>query len=257
MDIVSYLLGKKASGGGGGSKGLNWEQIGYTQEPQIVQKGFNHAKNIYDNWDYTETNMANKFQRDNDLIYFPNISPISNITSTTYMFGYCMFLEEIDKLEITVAQSIISSFDATYMFINNSQLKRIGNLTMIMDNGTGINLDYAFQNCTNLKDASNINISRVRSMVSMFQGCSSLEDVPVFTYNGISSGMQNAFKNCTKLTDESLDNILQMCINSRGISSSNKTLSYLGFKTSDYPVSRLETLPHYSDFINAGWSVGY
>ena len=47
MDLTSYLLGKKSSGGGG----LDWTAIGYTQSPKSISDGYTYAKQIYDNWD--------------------------------------------------------------------------------------------------------------------------------------------------------------------------------------------------------------
>ena len=66
-----------------------------------------------------------------------------------------------------------------------------------------------------------------------------------------------ASKNCPNLTDTSLDNLLQMCINSNVTSSTRKNLNDVGLTATDYPVSRIQALPHYQDFINAGWTIGY
>lgn len=49
MDITSYLLGKQAGGGGGGSD-LDWTAIGYDSTPQAIVDGYNYAKQIKDNW---------------------------------------------------------------------------------------------------------------------------------------------------------------------------------------------------------------
>ena len=56
------------------------------------------------------------------------------------------------------------------------------------------------------------------------------------------------------LTNESLDNILQFCITSK---IENGTLQYLGFDSNVYPINRIEALPHYQDFLDAGWTIGY
>lgn len=59
-----------------------------------------------------------------------------------------------------------------------------------------------------------------------------------------------------KLTDASLDNILQMCINATSYTET-KTLAELGLSNYRASVSRVEALPHYQDFLNAGWTIGY
>ena len=64
------------------------------------------------------------------------------------------------------------------------------------------------------------------------------------------------FYSCPKLTDKSIDNILKMCINAISYSGV-KTLQILGFSSNDYPASRIQELPSYQDFIDAGWTIGY
>lgn len=81
----------------------------------------------------------------------------------------------------------------------------------------------------------------------------SLEEIPQLnTSNTI--GMSNMFYSCNKLTDTSIDNILQFCITSKR---ENGTLKYLGFDSVVYPINRIEALPHYQDFLDAGWTIGY
>lgn len=122
-----------------------------------------------------------------------------------------------------------------------------------------------FQGCTSLTGVLNIIMtsSNVYNASYMFEGCTELEDVPILDISNL--GTQNygtdrlymMFNNCPSLTDESLDNILQMCINSGMNPQYNPTLSTLGFNSTNYPVSRMEALPHYADFITAGWTLGY
>jgi len=69
--------------------------------------------------------------------------------------------------------------------------------------------------------------------------------------------MRYMFTLCSNLTDESLDNILQMCINTTSVYTRPKTLTELGFNVGYYSASRIQSLPHYNDFINAGWTIGY
>jgi hypothetical protein len=96
-------------------------------------------------------------------------------------------------------------------------------------------------------------------MQKMFQNCYNLASVPLLDTSAItgSSSFASMFTNCYNLTDTSLDNILQMCINATGYTG-NKTLSALGFTNSTiYSESRIQALPHYQAFVNAGWTIGY
>ena len=87
----------------------------------------------------------------------------------------------------------------------------------------------------------------------MFDGCTSLKEVPQFDTSNVTD-MTSMFHSCNKLTDTSIDNILQFCITSK---IENGTLQYLGFNSKVYPINRIEALPHYQDFLDAGWTIGY
>ena len=110
-----------------------------------------------------------------------------------------------------------------------------------------------FDNCTSLKEIPQLNTSNVTNMSYMFQYCELLENVPQFDTSNVIA-MKNMFQYCNKLTDTSIDNILQFCITSK---IKNGTLKYLGFNSNVYPINRIEALPHYQDFLDAGWTIGY
>lgn len=177
-------------------------------------------------------------------------TPLLDFTNATYLqntFTNCLLLEEIN---------IVSN--STY---------RVGNMY------------NAFSYCQSLKELPFLNTTNVTSMSNAFAGCSKIESVPEY-YTPIVSNFQNAFASCTQLknvpvlitssvtnmgnmfqycpnlTDESLDNILKMCINATRYSG-NKILKNLGITSTDYPSSRIQALPSYQDFVNAGWSIGY
>ena len=105
---------------------------------------------------------------------------------------------------------------------------------------------------SNIKEVPLIDISALTSITSFFQDFKSLETVPVLDTSHITN-MSNMFTRCWALSDESLDNILQMCINATSYTST-KTLYAIGIKSTNYPAERIQALPHYQDFINAGWS---
>ena len=67
--------------------------------------------------------------------------------------------------------------------------------------------------------------------------------------------VRDMFKDCTLLSDASLDSILVMC------STFKKSVSYKALKrlgiTDENLTSRVPNLPHYQDFLDAGWTISY
>lgn len=218
MDITSYLLGKQAGGSGGG---LDWSAIGYSGEPQSIENDYNYAKNIYDNWDATQTSYRSKYYNNGQLVFFPAVNTSAG-TDFYYMFANCTYLQ-------------------TMPLINTS-------------NGT--NFMSMFQSCKRLTEVPQLDVSNGGNLSSMFYNCTNLKKIPVYNPTK-ATNMGSMFSGCISLTDESLDNILQTCINTNPKYPNTKSLYGLGFSSSNYPASRIEALPHYQDFIDAGWTIGY
>lgn len=221
MDITSYLLGKNSSGGGGGGSDLDWSAIGFNGTPQAIVDGYNHAVEIMNNWDSTRTSFSTDFQSDRNLVIFPLLDT-SNLT--------------------TMASAFDGNYTLTAIALLNTE-----NVTTMKE---------CFSGCTGLTSVPKFNTKKVTTMQKMFQNCYSLASVPLFDTSGLTgNSLFYTFSNCYNLTDASLDNILQMCINATGYTGT-KSLSALGItNTSIYSATRIQALPHYQDFINAGWTI--
>ena len=142
-----------------------------------------------------------------------------------------------------------SRTDFKYFFAQFRQIKK----APIMDTSNITDMGYMFQGCTSLENAPLYNTSKVTTMQGMFQNCPSLKDIPLYNTSKVTT-MQNMFSGTTYvLTDESLDNILQMCI-SAILYTATKTLYYIGFRN-QISATRFQGLPHYQDFLNAGWTI--
>lgn len=241
MDIFSYLLGKQQGGSSGGGD-IDWSAIGFDGMPQAIQDGYDYAIEIMENWD-PEATLDSKFSRDYNLMFMPLVD-ITKQSVLSDMFEYCSNLMEIAELDYSQANYLDYIFDGC------------SKLTIISNFNTRGRLQYAFQDCKKLETISgNINTNNLQWA---FSGCSNLKNIPViYTRNLDSNSFRNTFSNCTSLTDTSLDNILQTCINATSYTGT-KTLAQLGItNTTIYPTSRIEALPHYQDFLDAGWTIGY
>lgn len=252
----------------GGGSSRDWTQIGYSSEPQIISDDFAYSKQIYDNWDSSVTNLISKYLDNKFLTYMPLVNT-SNATSMNSMFKECESLKVVPLLITT------SVTDMNSIFYNCRSLSEVPQL----DTQNVTSMASMFYGCERLTSVPFLNSQNVTSMNGMFTGCYNIETVPQFNTSKVTS-MKNMFYNCTnikniplfdtslvkdmtgyvsstsKLTDTSLDNILQMCINATGYTQT-KALNKIGFASNKYPASRIQALPHYQDFIDAGWTIGY
>ena len=217
MDVVSYLLGKNSSGGG--SSDLNWNQLGYSETPAPITNGFNYARDIYNNWDNTKTSLKNEYFNNKEIVFMPLVDT-SNITDMESAFQGCSRLLYFPSLNTS---------NVTTMF-------------------------KTFSNCSGLISIPLFDTSVVTDTGQMFYNCQALKDVPLFNFESVTYN-NNMFQGCYNLSDESLDNILQICIGMTLMST--KTLKNMGFISNYYKATRIQALPHYQDFIDAGWTIGY
>ena len=193
MDITSYLLGKKSSGGGSG--GLDWSAIGYSEQPSYIDYNYNYALTIKNNW-VVDITYYQKFVNDQKLVVMPLVDT-SQAQRTNQMFSACYALQEVP----------------------------------LLDTSNNLNFEKMFQDCYSLKTVPQLNTSKATNMWRMFNGC----------FN---------------LTNETLENILKMCIGATSYNGT-KTLAQIGLTQQYYPASRIQALPSYQDFIDAGWTIGY
>jgi hypothetical protein len=114
----------------------------------------------------------------------------------------------------------------------------------------------AFQNCTSLESAPYLNNIRTGgNFAQMFWNCSSLRILPPYNL-GSPSNLTNMFQGTGSNLDEaSRINILSML--AACTYSGTKTLAHLGFTASMYSAASWQALPHYNEFVSAGWSIGY
>lgn len=243
MDIFSYLLGKKSSGGGSGGATTDWSQIGYTNEPTSMQISIDYAKTIANNWDSSTTTMYNLYSNNKELFFFP-IVDTSNVSNMQGAFLSSNLLE-VPMIDTSNTTTMQNSFQNT--LIREFPLLNTSNV---------VNMTNVCRDCKILKTIKNIDTSQVKNFDTAFNGCSLLENVPILdTKNVLNNGLWAMFSNCTQLTNDSLNNIMKMCINAKNGNYSTKTLSHLGISSDQATIC--QTLSNYDDFIAAGWTTGY
>ena len=196
----------------------DWSEIGYEETPQNIIDGFNYAKEIKDNWDSSQTNLAQKFYNYLDLIYAPLVNT-SNATDMSGMFYGCSNLSYIP----------------------------------ILNTSNVANMSTMFYQCIALKSIPLLDTSNVTNMFAMFQGCKLLENIPVFDLSKCNN-MWVMFQNCTKISNDSLNNIMQMCLGATSYTGT-KTLKEIGLTSAQ--ATTCQSLSNYQAFLAAGWTTGY
>jgi hypothetical protein len=176
--------------------------------------------------------------------------PDTPITITSTSLNYMFYNYPGSSIPSLVFTSTVTS--ATSMFNNCKNITT----APLFDTSSVTNTFQMFMGCSNLTTVPAYNLSSVTNLSMMFMQCKKLENVPLFNILS-ATDLSNMFGNGgTLLTDTSLDNILQMCISATSYTGT-KTLTTLGIFAQNYPASRIQALPHYQDFIDAGWTTGF
>lgn len=167
--------------------------------------------------------------------------------SMQYAFADCNRLERIeDGLETSDVTSFSEAFRACSSLLYLYEL----------DLSSCTTCYRAFYNCTSLYSAPYLNNIRTGgNFQQMFWNCSSLRILPPYNL-GSPSNLTNMFQDTgSNLEEASRINILVML--AACTYSGTKTLAHLGFTASMYSAASWQALPHYNDFVSAGWSIGY
>ena len=291
----TYKIGEMAAAISGISTGLDWSELNYDTSgpehgtPKELIDAFNYAKSLINTYEVTSTyvsddklffwpnidisgryNYQNMFDKSN-LFHCPSLTLGTNDTTagnitTNYMFRQTW----IEEIEMATIENNTYKIYLTNTFYDCKHLKKVkfNCLTECSDgvfNGcislTDINFKtgalagsyrYLYRGCTSLITLPNLVTSSTATLATeMCKGCTLLENVPIYDFSTITN-MQNAFQNCPALSDQSLDNILVMSINAAAFTGT-KSLAYWGI--SNTYDSRIVDLPHYNDFIAAGWTI--
>jgi hypothetical protein len=159
---------------------------------------------------------------------------------------------------LTTAKNIkIKGESARTLFAGCSSLVNVSQI----DTKDVTDFHSMFRSCSSLVTAPLFDTSKGTLFESFFDRCSLLENIPLYDMSSLVSGGINRtrymFRNCTNLSNESLNNLLLMCINAKSWTGTKTLLVFSGLPTDSYPVSRMEALPNYQDFLDAGWTLGW
>ena len=173
------------------------------------------------------------------------------IAPTALKFVYSTSTIVPDILSQFIDASNIEIFET--MFYQNTSITELD--LSSWSNSKGVSAKQMFYQCSQLETlnmSSNLTSTKT-SFQQAFYDCTKLENISYFSLAS-ATNFSNMFGGCGQLTNQSLDNILKMCISATNYTGT-KTLYACGIRS--YAASRIQALPHYQDFIDAGWTIGY
>ena len=194
----------------------------------------------------------NCFEYCTNLITGPSWNT-ENATSVYYMFSGCNNMTSVPTYNLSKATDLRGMFDSC------RKLTTIPLSQFTYYSGTDtINMTAMFNACLLLTDVTGLVTTKASTLRNTFSNCSALTTIPVLDFSSITdtNGLQNTFNYCNNISTTSLDNILQSCITATNYPGT-KTLAYMGLQSSYYHASTIQALPHYQDFLNAGWTIGW
>lgn len=260
MEIKSYLLGKQA--GGGSTPALQNKSVTITENGTTnvtadtgydglgeVEVTTNVGGGGVEDYISSTGNVSSEGGTLASHLYLKIPAITFTGTSLQYAFNYCANVTEIG--DITLTSNITScnsmfNYCASLLAVPNMALDKLSSIT---------NCASMFAACASLKTLPLFDTSHATSLWRFANSSTNLENVPAYDLSS-ATNFNGMYSGCGKLTDTSLDNILQSCISATSFTGS-KTLGYIGIGSWAYPASRIQALPHYQDFINAGWTIGY
>lgn len=170
---------------------------------------------------------------------------LPNITSLGYTFSGCSNMESVKLITTSTLTNLSNTF------YNCSKLSEIN----LFNTENVTTMEQCFRGCESLVTIPQYNTKKVSSFKRFAYVCSNLENFPQLDFSS-ATDLSEMFADCGKLTDTSLNNILLSCISATSYTGT-KTLTQLGIYSYRYPASRIQALPNYQDFLNAGWTIGY
>lgn len=193
--------------------------------------------------------------------------------------------ENVSSIVIVNCGSLQSCFRGSTLI--KCEDSNIGpNIQAFCRNNNPINCSFAFMNAISEGCVIGPQIEKVGNGISLFNGLTfnngnakiNVQDIDFSTATRLDNAFansnvvtiehidqadfstctifENMFQNTSTLDNNTVNGILK-ALTTASSYTGIKTLAYLGFTAADYPAATIQSLSNYSDFITAGWIIGY
>jgi Mycoplasma protein of unknown function, DUF285. len=194
---------------GGGGEDLDWSLIGYSARPSSIDDAYAYSRQIYVDWDNTETDMSERYYQNKQIKYFPLVDT-SNVTNMRSMFmdSALEYIPLLDTSNVTDMSNMLYGTKLTTIPQFNTSACTNMRYTFVDTNITSIPLldtrnVETFQGTferTKITTIPQLNTSAATNMSEMFWDCTNLTSIPLLDTSN-AENMNYMFVNCTSLTD--------------------------------------------------------
>lgn len=167
--------------------------MGYDGSEEPINSYLNYSKDIFKNWDDSQSGLMNRFRNDKDLIFMPKVDT-SNADNMIAMFSGCVNLIQVPLLDT----SNVVHFDE--MFYNCSSL------TVVPQFNTSslYSANLMLAGCSKLISVPLLDFTKAEQLRSMLLACSELVELGGFTNLSVNLDLSSS----RKLTADSIMNVI-------------------------------------------------
>ena len=290
MDITSYILGKKAGSGDTPTRTINITENGITNVSSYATADVNVRPDLESKEITITSNTTTDITPTTGKDGLSQVSVITNIQPNLETKSITITENTTTTITPTSGKDGLSSVEVTTNVSGGDEWSDIGYSSTpqsIVDahtyskqlyDGWDANNPHKFQYDVNLIICPLIDTSEMTNIENMFNGCTSLIQVPAIVVSNNITSLQymfqgcralrtidfsnfdvsnivytyNMFSDCIRLDDNTLNGILDLCIKMTSVNS--KTLSGMGITNTSIK-NRIPTLSNYQAFLDAGWTI--
>lgn len=186
-----------------------FDVLGYSGTEEPINSYLNYSKDIFKNWDDSQTGLMNRFRNDKNLVFMPKVdtSKAENVQS---MFSGCVNLIQVPLIDT----SSVVHFDD--MFYNCSSLTIVPQF----DTTNLYSANLMFGGCSKLVSVPLMDFGKAEQLRSMLLACSELVELGGFTNLSVSLDLSSS----RKLTADSIMNVINKVKDLSEIGSATLTL---------------------------------
>ena len=170
-----------------------FDVLGYSGTEEPINSYLNYSKDIFKNWDDSQTGLMSKFRNDKNLVFCPLVDT-SKANNMQSMFSGCVNLIQVPLIDT----SSVVHFDD--MFYNCNSLTTIPQF----NTSSLYSANLMLAGCSKLISVPLLDFTKAEQLRSMLLACSELVELGGFTNLSVNLDLSSS----RKLTADSIMNVI-------------------------------------------------